>query len=164
MKCPECNTDMAETVGTHAYRSLPGVLLVGIPVWICPKCGEEVIGIPDIDQLNTLLRDMVVNKDGSLTGHEVRFLRKFMEMGKDDLGERLSVSEERIAAWESGQEQIPATIDRHVRDLALRGETKESYPAPSQDAPTKPKSQGIHGKLRFLQRWEPLNDLAAVSV
>lgn len=154
MKCPMCHTNMTQSVGTHTYRSLPGVVLVGVPVSSCPNCGEEVIGIPAMEQLNRLLRDEVVNKPERLTGHEVRFLRKFMGLGKDDLGAWLDASPEEIEAWEDGARPIPEMYDRFVRVLALRGEPVESYPAPNKVAQALPK--GFEGKVRFQDRWEAL--------
>jgi putative zinc finger/helix-turn-helix YgiT family protein len=151
MKCPACQHEMQDSLGTHAYRSLPGVTLVNVPVSSCPRCGEREVEIPAIEELHQTLRDMVVSKAARLTGAELQFLRKYLGLSKEDLALKLAVSPDELAAWERGSE-IPVLADRFLRLLAVRDEPASCYPDPAHLATHSPTA--LHTHVRFDRHWQ----------
>jgi len=77
MKCSTCQNQM-KYAKTREYRylesGLDNVILSGIDIFQC-ACGEEVVSIPSIDELHTLIGLRLVKKDSLLNGKEICFLR-----------------------------------------------------------------------------------------
>lgn len=82
MRCETCGVEMAERLATrkapYVYRlsGLDNLLLVGIKVRVCPNCGLESPTIPRAGELHQLIANFLVRKPASLSGSEVRYLRK----------------------------------------------------------------------------------------
>jgi len=104
------------------------VLLVGITVWTCSKCGAVLPEIPYLEELHKAVASAIVNRPGHLTGPEVRFLRKRMGRNITDLAKQLGVTREWLSSCESGRRKPGTTLDallrviylRHFRDLSER--------------------------------------------
>lgn len=78
--------------------------------------GEGVI-IHDLEGLHRAIGQMLSRKS-RLTGAEVRFLRKEMELSQRGLGELLGVTDQAVAKWEK-HGQVPKTADRMLRLIYL---------------------------------------------
>jgi DNA-binding transcriptional regulator YiaG len=76
------------------------------------KYGEGV-SIHDVDGLHQAIAHALANKP-SLTGAEVRFLRKEMGMSQRGLGGLLGVTDQAVALWER-KGRVPKTADRLLR-------------------------------------------------
>ncbi|MGI9276235.1 MAG: helix-turn-helix domain-containing protein [Endozoicomonas sp.] len=89
--------------------------------------GEEYVGIDDIDSLHETIGRFVVDKQSTLEGQEVRFLRIEMNMSQKGLGALLGVEDQTIARWEKDQTAIPRTADVLLRSLYLESINRESH-------------------------------------
>jgi YgiT-type zinc finger domain-containing protein len=83
MKCRTCGMEeMVEHKATeeapyhYTLSGLQGVYLVGISIWRCSSCGEEVPAIPKVGELHEAIARSLIKRDGNLTGKEIKFLRK----------------------------------------------------------------------------------------
>jgi DNA-binding transcriptional regulator YiaG len=73
--------------------------------------------IEDIAGLHRVLSHTLVMKPGKLSGAEIRFLRKEMEMSQASLALSLGVNAQTLATWEKGKAKIPGPADKMLRVL-----------------------------------------------
>jgi len=64
MKCRKCKGRMTKTADDHRYREsgLENVVLKGIDIFRC-DCGERVISVPRVPELNALIGETLIQKD-----------------------------------------------------------------------------------------------------
>jgi len=94
---------------------LPNVYLVGIRYFACPRCRKQSAEIPAVNQLLTALARILVEKETTLTGEELRFLRKRLSKKALEMAEVLAVEPEHYSRLETGKLQISAASDKIVR-------------------------------------------------
>lgn len=126
--CELCNVRMERQRATmeRPYRytacGLSNVLLVGLTVSRCPRCGTEVPDkIPQMRQLHELIADHVANTPGrKLYSDEVRFLRKQAGLSAGRFAALLGVTAEYFSRVENGRVQsLGDAADRLVRVYSL---------------------------------------------
>jgi len=76
------------------------------------------IAIEDVYGLHKAIARGLVNTKPILSGTEVRFIRKFLELTQARLAELLGVEEQSVRRWE-GLDKLPTQADRSMR-LLLR--------------------------------------------
>ena len=92
---------------------LPNVYLINGYREVATPHGRG-IAIEDVDGLHrTIARELVYTKP-ALSGAEVRFIRKFLELTQARLAELLGVEEQSVRRWE-GLAELPRQADRSVR-------------------------------------------------
>ena len=131
MKCPTCgNPKMTATVKPYKYdiSGLPNVVLQGIKIFECDKCGEEAPVIPAMSELHRVLAMAVVSKPTSLTPAEFRFLRKYLGYSSTDLSKLLDVRKETMSRWERGTVSINPLADRFMRLAVALNVRVQDYP------------------------------------
>ena len=118
--CSECGGPMKRV--RKDYRlvesGLENVILRDIEVDVCPKCGDS----PRIYRINEVFLTIaagLIAKPFELTGREVRFLRKTLEVGIEDFARKLGVDRSHLSRLENGALTISRQTDRLVRTLAL---------------------------------------------
>lgn len=116
--------------GAHHYVEcgLPDVVLLGVETARCPKCGEEGVSIPRIEELHRVLARRVIGKHARLAAEEIRFLRKHLGLSGVDLAAHMGVQPETVSRWENGREGISATADRLIRMMVAHRDPVEEYP------------------------------------
>lgn len=75
------------------------------------------VSIQDVAGLHKAICNVITRKP-SLTGAELRFLRKEMEMSQSALAKLLGTSEQNVSLWER-RGRIPRTSDRLVKLICL---------------------------------------------
>lgn len=126
MKCTECGESMVSTREDRPYSKLPGVLLLGVEVLRCPKCGESEVVIPKPNQLGDLLARQLIQKRDRLVGPEIRFLRTHLGLPGAELARRMGVSPETISRWENGKDTMGPVADRLLRLLVAGDMPREA--------------------------------------
>ncbi|TMQ23292.1 MAG: YgiT-type zinc finger protein [Deltaproteobacteria bacterium] len=111
--CLNCGHKLVTKRENHPYRSLPGTVLVGVPVHRCPNCGESEVEIPMIDDLNRTLAGGLIVKTSRLIGVEIRFLRGWLDYSSAEFARLLGSS--------------PVTVSRWEHDAQLAGVSIESF-------------------------------------
>lgn len=121
MKCYECGrAELRSEVGVHEYvmAGLPyPVVLVGVPIERCPECGEEVVTIPDPEELHRLLALNIVEADRPILAEEVRFLRKWLSKSAEDMATLMGVDLKTLSRWENGKQKMGKVAERLLRLL-----------------------------------------------
>jgi putative zinc finger/helix-turn-helix YgiT family protein len=113
---------MKEGVENHKYDTcgLPGVVLTGVTVARCPRCNEHVVEIPDVSGLHELLAMTVASKSASLTGTEVRFLRKWLGWTGTRFAAWMGADPSTVSRWESGKQRMSKQAESLIRLYALK--------------------------------------------
>ncbi len=157
MNCMVCGESMGPPQRVNLpYRSLPGVLLVGIEAQTCAACGEIEYAIPGIEALNKRIVQLLVRKATRLAGSEIKFLRKFLGWSSKDTASRLGMQPETVSRWEAGTQLIGETPDKLLRMFVIHGQPVESYDLEQFDEVAKNEGEPIHLELAADQGWAPV--------
>jgi putative zinc finger/helix-turn-helix YgiT family protein len=141
------------------YRALPGVVLAGVEVSRCAKCGEYEVAIPAIDELNDVIADSVIRKRGRLKGAEIRFLRTYLGYSGADFARLIGSSASTVSKWESDSQPIGHHADLLLRALVVVGKKVEEYPietfAEISAAEDKPTKLAPYAFALTAKKWKP---------
>lgn len=77
----------------------------------------KVVSFIDVEGLHRVIGINIVTNKPRLSGAEVRYLRKEMNLSQVGLGDILGVSESSVRAWETHRSKIPKPSDRLLRVL-----------------------------------------------
>jgi putative zinc finger/helix-turn-helix YgiT family protein len=116
--CTECrgNSEGRRENYTYTESGLKNVVLVGVLVYRCARCGAEQIEIPNMDGLHRTVALAVLCKSRLLSGDEIRFLRKVAGFTATNLAKALAVTKNAVSRWENTGKIGPAS-DRAVRAI-----------------------------------------------
>ena len=132
MKCTPCGETMRVSAGTHEYTEcgLSGILLVGVNVHVCPKCGKRAVSIPSIEELHRTLARAVAEKDDRLLPQEIRFLRKQLGFSGVDFAGVMGKSPETVSRWESTTTpmDMDSSAERLLRLMVMTRNPVTEYP------------------------------------
>lgn len=118
MKCLICNdAEMMCTKKRYHYTEsgLDNIYLEEIDVCECPSCGEEIVNIPAVPDLHSLIGRHIVKKKSPLNGGEVRFLRKNAGLTAKRLSTMTGIDAATISRWENGTQSLAPSNDRLIR-------------------------------------------------
>jgi DNA-binding transcriptional regulator YiaG len=92
---------------------------LGFPIQIidCPMkkiMGEWVIDI-NLNAFQLFVFKGLIHKPSPLTGKELRFMRKFMDLTTEELGKRLGVTHAAVVKWEKEQAKMSLVQDVYLR-------------------------------------------------
>lgn len=76
------------------------VQLIDVEVRHCPKCGEEDVGIREIEALNCQIAAKLIMKEAALIPEEIRFLRTYLGLSSKVLAAAMGVTAETVSRWE----------------------------------------------------------------
>jgi len=77
--------------------------------------GERHVFIRSLDALHQAIGRHLVLKRKALTGAEIKFLRKTIDLTQEELAEALGNNAQSIARWEKGQITIPGDAEKLLR-------------------------------------------------
>ena len=115
--CLNCGHKLVTKRENHPYGSLPGTVLVGVPVHRCPNCGEAEVEIPMLDELNRMLASSLLMRTSRLVGAEIRFLRGLLDYSSSEFARLLGSSPVTVSRWEHDAQDISAHADMLLRAL-----------------------------------------------
>jgi YgiT-type zinc finger domain-containing protein len=123
MCCSNCAHNKAQ-VKIDNYRfeecGLDYVVLKGIEIVECPKCGNIDPIIPRPVEIMRILAQGVISKKSRLSGKEVRFLRNYLQMTGAQFARFLHTDKNTLAKQETGKTKIGPKTDLLIRLLALQ--------------------------------------------
>jgi len=125
--CYSCGRKMKKATGNYHYKEcgLDNVTLAGITIYKC-KCGEDMPVIPNVDGLHQIIGIDTVKSTATLSGKQIRFLRKEMGYSATWFAHILGASKVTVSRWESGAEHIGRAYDRVIRIFYLRNLEEKS--------------------------------------
>jgi putative transcriptional regulator len=115
-RCSNCGAEARVTHGDYEFKEsgLP-VLLKGIELIKCGKCGSVDPVIPKPAQIMRTLALAVISQPYRLTGAEVRFLRKHLGKTAEEFAKFLHVDKTVLSRWETGTHPVGEQSDRLIR-------------------------------------------------
>lgn len=119
MICLKCKTKMKKIKTDYKYTEsgLRNVILKGITAYKCPQCRGINPIISKIKEVHKTIAQQLLRKDSLLTGKEIVYLRKEMNIKSKDLAQIIGVTKVTVSRWENEREQISPACDRLVRYL-----------------------------------------------
>jgi putative zinc finger/helix-turn-helix YgiT family protein len=146
--CSKCGAS-ANLVTIPEYHftasGLDNVYLHDVKAYRCPNCGNGDVMLFATEKILQTIAKGLIEKRSELTGKEIRFLRKRMQMTAEELGSIMGVDKATISRWENGVQDMGKQSDRLLRTLAmiytqgqeyLRGLANEfKHIKPNHDAP-----------------------------
>jgi putative zinc finger/helix-turn-helix YgiT family protein len=134
MKC-KCGSEMKVKKENYQYTEsgLDNVILQGVEVRRCPKCGSWEVVLPRLAELHRTLARAVATGSSPLRPQEIRFLRKYLGYSGADFARAIGVSPETLSRWENGKAEPNRMVDLLLRYMALTRDPLTEYPpvAPS---------------------------------
>jgi putative zinc finger/helix-turn-helix YgiT family protein len=129
MKCPECGGKLTKTTKIYHYKEsgLDNVYLKDIDIYKCVDCKAEMPAIPQIERLHGRIAAAIISKNVPLTGNEIVFIRKHMELKAKDLAQMLNVSRVTVSRWETGAEDIGPSNDKLIRLLYVQSVQEQCH-------------------------------------
>ncbi len=99
----------------YVNSGLSNVYLVGIRYSVCKTCELQSAEIPAVKRLLTAIARTIVGKPSSLSGEQVRFLRKRIGKKSTDFASMVSMTPQRYSDLEAGRDKIAPDRDKLVR-------------------------------------------------
>ena len=150
--CTQCGDPVTPEIRQYRYSEsgMANVVLQGVTVAECSKCGNSEVLIPRMAKLHRAIAQALIKSPARLTGEQLRFLRKHLGMSGDQLGQYLHTDKTKISKWERGEDSIGPPTDRLIRLLAAALDS-ELRPGVSLVAEQLPKIADESGSLWELQ-------------
>jgi len=128
-KCYDCGETMRAKVENYRYMEsgLKNVILKGILVFRCKKCGAEVPEIVGASALHSLIGIRLLFKEDRLAGEEVRFLRKLVGYSATELAELAGTSKPVVSRWEN-RATLGSQADRLIRMICFNKMIQDAFP------------------------------------
>jgi putative zinc finger/helix-turn-helix YgiT family protein len=119
-QCSNCEEKVRPERRNYRYTEsgLSNVILQGIEVADCPKCGNSDVIIPGMAKIHRAIAQALANSPARLTGEQLRFFRKHLGLSGEELGDYLHTDKTKISKWENGEDRIGPATDRLIRLLA----------------------------------------------
>ena len=77
------------------------------------------VAVKNVDGLLRAIGRQLATEKKVLTGKELRFLRKQMDLTQAELGHFVDLSSQQVARWEKGEYEIPGAAETLVRQLFI---------------------------------------------
>jgi putative zinc finger/helix-turn-helix YgiT family protein len=127
--CLDCRGPLQATRGSYRYADsgLPGVVLRGVEVRRCSRCGAEEVAIPRIEELHRLIAHAVIRRLHRLTPAEVKYLRKWLGWSGVDFARHMGTTPETVSRWEQGRMSMGPQADRLLRLMVTTNAPAADY-------------------------------------
>src|SRR5713226_5299816 len=101
-ECTNCEEPVTPERRNYRYTEsgLSNVILQGVEVADCPKCGNSDVIIPRMAKIHRAIAQALAQSPGRLTGEQFRFLRNHLGLSGDKLGCYLHTDKTKISKWE----------------------------------------------------------------
>jgi putative transcriptional regulator len=134
-KCWNCGK-VVSVVKDRPYHykesGLDYVYLIGVLQYKC-TCGEDYVEIPRVNELHLFIGKYIICKKASLTGEEVRFLRKELGMKSKNMAAALSMEPETYSRWENNKQDIAPCHDKTLRMMYVMSASERTGKVLSRD-------------------------------
>lgn len=114
--CYECRGTASGRRENYNYSEcgLNNVVLKGVVVYRCARCGSAHVEIPNMDGLHRTIALLILEKSTALSSAEIRFLRTLAGFTATQFAKALGVTKTALSRWENNQ-RIGTQSDRSIR-------------------------------------------------
>ncbi|OHV78433.1 helix-turn-helix domain-containing protein [Mesorhizobium sp. ORS 3428] len=109
---------MTNDVHHYTESGLLNVYISGIAVEVDDD-GDEIITIPAINELHSVIATGIVNHAKGMSGDELRFLRSEMGLTQAELATLVHRDKQSVGRWERNEIEIDSSAEALVRRLAI---------------------------------------------
>lgn len=111
--CTNCGEQILSEHRNYQYTEsgVPNVILQGVTVADCPKCGNSDVSIPSVAKVHRTIARAIANSPARLTGPQVRFLRKHLGLNGDELGRYRHTDKTKVSKWETEEDGVGRATD-----------------------------------------------------
>jgi putative zinc finger/helix-turn-helix YgiT family protein len=123
MKCSNCGELTVVRPGQsyhYTESGLNNVYLENIELRVCESCGAVTPRIPRILQLHETIARAIVSQPNSLSGPEIRFLRKQLGLKAKEFAAYLRTDVSTYSRWENDGQPISPQSDLLIRLMYLK--------------------------------------------
>jgi len=117
-RCRKCGGLMEKSTRPEHTEDLGGVVvkvLNAVQVLRCDKCGTEMVAIPDMQGLGRATAISRALNPVRLSGREVKFLRRVLDMTQVKFAEAMELTPESVSRWENDARGVGAACEKLVR-------------------------------------------------
>lgn len=124
MKCYSCKKP-GRQARRGAYQMDFGldekVVVHDVELSYCPACGDEAVGIDNVEGLMDAVTRIVATKQGRLTPKEIAYLRKHLDVSQAVLAKHLGVDPATVSRWESSMtsQAMGVSAERLLRLMVI---------------------------------------------
>lgn len=124
--CTNCGRPVKPESRNYRYTEsgLSNIVLQGIDVADCPRCGNTDVTIPRVAKIHRAIARALASSPGRLTGEQFRFLRKHLGHSGEQLAGYLHTDKTKVSKWERGEDPIGHASDRLMRLLVAALDTE----------------------------------------
>lgn len=146
----------------YPESGLNNVQLMNVPVWVCEN-GHEEMDIPAVTVLHELIAHSIIRKPAPLDRHEIRFLRRRVDLTGREFAAHLGITPEHLSRVENGPRRPTKSLDLLIRLASaslIASRDKKHFPAdlaPFVDQLDQAWDIGTH-RLRHLDQALPEQD------
>lgn len=128
--CTACGSSCTSQTGRWHYVEcgLDNVFVNGIEIRTCSGCGKQSAVIPAVLQLHAVIAQALVLQPQRLRGAELKFLRQYLGLSREDLAQTMGTTTDEVTAWER-EGNLSVHLERFLRLLAIAGKPADQYPA-----------------------------------
>lgn len=116
--CNKCKGLMERTVQPEHIEDLGGLVVKvkdAVIVQRCSACGEEMTAIPDPEGLARAAAMARALNPIALSGKEVRFMRRVLDMTQKEFAEKMELAPETVSRWENDRNGVGGMSEKLVR-------------------------------------------------
>jgi DNA-binding transcriptional regulator YiaG len=109
---------MEKSIRAEHTEDLGGVVvkvLNAVQVLRCEKCKTEMVAIPDMDGLARATAISRALNPVRLSGREVKFWRRVLDMTQVEFGEAMELKPESVSRWENDARGVGGVCEKLVR-------------------------------------------------
>lgn len=149
-ECFVCGAGV-EVIKDQPYEYKDGgieVIIIGLAQFHCATCNETYTPIPKPKMLHKAIGQSICSENKSLlTGDEIRFLRKAMELKGNELAQIMGVDVSTLSRWENNRKEVGDSNDRLLRSIFL-----QKFPCPTSDASVAETLKEIPAKRKQIKK------------
>lgn len=160
-KCRECGGNVDTRVleryeADNELKKMGVVLVDAVKEHACQACGNAAIEIPDLPGLLAAVAVYRVTSPLRLQGHDIRFLRKVLEISAKQFAESLEVSQETVSRWENDKAPMGPANEKLLRLLTAYSLDKR--------APGVPWSAEDIGRMKVISVTDPQANKSSMTL
>ncbi len=131
MRCTVCESKKKLEPKTQNIKydasGLDNIMICGAKVYHCDNCGERYLQYGNLEEIDTVIADVLLKKDKPLTGKEIRFLRTWKGYSGQCFAKLLNASAAHLYRIEANDSCVNDKFDRLVRLAIMSLTTDRNY-------------------------------------
>jgi DNA-binding transcriptional regulator YiaG len=117
-RCGKCKGLMEKSIRPEHTEDLGGVvvkILNAVQVFRCERCDSEMVAIPDMEGLAYATVISRALNPVRLNGHEVKFMRRALDMTQAEFATAMDLTPETVSRWETNARGVGGACEKLTR-------------------------------------------------